>query len=54
MVETVVACAQPENDDLLDPGEQVDWVAFVEAWMLLQPLVLLFGLYNSLGLIEGG
>jgi hypothetical protein len=54
MVETVVACAQPVNDDVFGPGEQVDWVAFVEVWMLLQPLVLLFGLYNSHGLIEGG
>jgi hypothetical protein len=31
MVERIVACAQPENDDLLRPGEQIDWVAFVEA-----------------------
>ena len=49
VVEAIVACPEPEQDDLLSSGEQVVGISLVVLRMLMLPLILLFGLDDGFG-----
>ena len=49
VVEAVVACTQPEDDDLFRSWQQVIWVLPVVVRVRLHPLLVLLGLDDGLG-----
>ena len=54
VLQTVVACSEPENAHLLSTSEQVVLVLSVEAWVVLFPQLLLLGLDDGFRFTVGG